>query len=98
MASEGCTGWSWRGTRSSGQVDKSEAWRGTKEDDGEREKEKSLNVTQEDSWAPLKILSSTKESLSATYKKNNDANTKVYDLNQKNNASSWQPCSYVCYV
>ena len=52
-----------------------------------REKKKSkLEVSEheeEDLWAPQKVLSSRKGSLSATYNKNTEANTKVFDLNQK---------------
>ena len=61
MVSEGYTRWSGRDTRgasSSGQMDKSEAWRGTKEYETEKEKEKkeekekSLNIMKEDLWGP----------------------------------------------
>ena len=40
-------------------------------------------VTREDLWALRSVLSSKKGSLSATYNKNTEADTKVYDLNQK---------------
>ena len=48
----------------------------------ERHKEKSLSITKEDLWALQKVLSSRKGSLNATYTKNTEANTKVYDVNQ----------------
>ena len=80
MVSEGFSGWSRRDTRgasSSGEMDKSEAWGGTKEYErekakekrqikrkNEKEKEKSLiNITQEDLWALQKMLSGKKGTL-----------------------------------
>ena len=76
---------------------KNETWRGAKEyeyendqeggkkRDVETEKEtgKFLSITNEDLWAQQKVLSSRKGSLSATYKKNTEANTKVFDFNLK---------------
>ena len=47
------------------------------------EKEKSHSITKEELWALQKVLRSRKGTLSATYKKSTEANTKVYDLNQK---------------
>ena len=49
-------------TSSSGQTDKSEAWEGPEEQEKESEKEKSLNITQEDLWDLQKILSKKKGS------------------------------------
>ena len=48
-----------------------------------KEERKFLNITQEDLRALQKILSNKKDSLSATYKENSEANTRVYDVNQK---------------
>ena len=49
----------------------------------EKVKDKSLSITKEDLWALRGVVRSRKGSLSATVKKNTEANTKVYDLNQK---------------
>ena len=42
-----------------------------------------LNITLDELWKLQTILSSTKGSLSQTYKKNTEANTKVNGLNQQ---------------
>ena len=44
---------------------------------------KTLQIAPAEMWKLQKILSSRKGSLSQTYKKNTEANRKVYDLNQK---------------
>ena len=46
-------------------------------------KEKFLNITPEELWRLQKIFSNKKGGPSQTYKKNTEANAKVYDLNQK---------------
>ena len=72
------SGWSrrdTRGTRSSGQADDTEIWENTSEN--------LLRITPAEMWKLQKILSSRKGSVSQTYKKNTEANMKVYDLNQK---------------
>ena len=65
------------------------AWGGTQEYEREKDKEKSLNIPEEDLRGPQKILNCRKGSLGATYNKKSEANTKVYDLNHKDNASPW---------
>ena len=78
---------------------KKETWTGAAEYEHENDKDKDerkgkrkrgkekskLEVSEheEDLWAPQKVLSSRKGSLSATYNKNTEANTKAFDLNQK---------------
>ena len=65
-------------------------WGGRKEYEHAQERGKrkgnrkhSHSITQEDLWALQKVLSGRKGSLSATYKKNTETNTEVYDLSQK---------------
>ena len=61
--------------RASGQADNTETW--------EETKDKVLHSTLDELWNLEKILSNKKCRLSWTNKKNNEANAKVHDLNQK---------------
>ena len=64
------------------------------EKEKEREKEKGrdkprekFNITKEDMWTLQRVLDSRKCSLGSTYKKNSEANNKVYDLNHNTMAA-----------
>ena len=55
----------------------------TKENTSEQENVKYFVATEKKLWELLRLLNNRKGSLSSTYEKNTEANTKVYDLNQK---------------
>ena len=59
------------------------AVRDTKENASEQESVKDFLVTEKRLWQVHHRLNNRKGSSSSTYKKNTEANTKVYDLNQK---------------
>ena len=59
------------------------AVRDTKENASEQESVKDIVATEKRLWELHRLLNNRKESLSSTYKKNTEANTKVYDLNKK---------------
>ena len=55
----------------------------TKENASEQERVKGFVVTAKTLWELHRLLNNRKGSLSSTYKKNTEANNKVYDLNQR---------------
>ena len=57
--------------------------RDTKENAPEQESVKDFMATEKRLWELHRFLNNRKGSLSSTYKKKTEANTKVYDLNQK---------------
>ena len=59
------------------------AVRDTKENASEQESVKDIVATEKKLWELHRLLNNRKESSSSTYKKNTEANAKVYDLNQK---------------
>ena len=57
--------------------------RDTKENASEQTSVKDFVETEKKLWELHRLLNNRKGSLSSTYKKNTEANTKDYDLNQK---------------